>query len=278
MSAPRRWGQVKPPFGTRLDPTQPGFKGLYYALPLNDKSGQTAFNEPQYYDRSVTLYSTAAMPSLGSATTVKFDNGGLLYTSSTTSFLDCGQNDRTTGELSWIAHCKPTSFAALVTIFGQNTSGGDESVDSIYLESTKLTWWIYSGSSEQVLNGTATLEVNKKYRFAGRRSGASGAWSYTTWIDEVPDDTNTTTGNHAVRAGDGNLRVGFAGAYTGAPFVGTYDCFFLWRRALPTEELLGYSRNPYNLYLPRPLSVAVPPPAAPAGGNRRRRLLMACGG
>lgn len=255
----RRWGTQIPPLGTRLDPCTTGRAGLHWALPFNDQAGVTVFNELQYYDRSNTVYTQTTHPTLGDLTGVGLSwlkGNGMRYTSTTTSFVDCGQNDITTGEITWLAWLKPNTLPTLSSIFGQNISSGVESIDSVYLTSGgNVSWWVNNtGGQTEELNGTAgSVEADNFYRIAGRRSGVSGAWNYSVWINERLNDSATgVTRNPAVRASDGNFTVGFAGAYTGAPFVGDYFGFWFWRnRALSDDTILHYSKRPGDLYMPR---------------------------
>jgi hypothetical protein len=288
----------KPPLSAGLNLAHKWAPGLRYAL---------AFNEPGYTEGGVRLVRNHAYPlqastttpptkvgSFGTATTdlswvagPPFSRQSLRWASSTTSYVDLGQNDNTTGEMTWLAWMRPTSLTGLLCVFGQNKSDGSESCDSIYLESSKVSWWTHFPSvptTTQILNGTATLSTNTFYRCVGRRSGAAGAWTYTTWINETQDDTATNANQPGVTtAADGNFRVGFAGAYTGAPFVGDYYFFGLWTRALPDSAIRSLSLNPWQLWsmpslapAPRRGLVSVGGGEPPAG-NRRRRLLMCAG-
>lgn len=183
----------------------------------------------------------------------------------TSDYIDCGPNSDTTGEIWWVCHFRPTDLTGLKTIFGQNTISGDESIDSIYLESSKVSWWTYQGASAaQILNGGATLSVDTRYRFAGRRSGAAGSWTYTTWINEVQDDTATTASNPATNGSGGNFRLMFAGLYNAARFSGDFEFFALGLGAPKDDAMLGISLNPWQLWGSSPKRSPWKVPAAPA--------------
>lgn len=262
----------KPNVGVPLNKHDPLTRGLRYAFDFNEGGGGYSVGLPNMALPVVT----STIPTdgtIGSATNVTWHPGRYLtWASSTTSYIDCGANDDTTAEVTWIARVRPTTLTGLLTLFGQNKTDGTESIDSVYLESSKLSWWVGTGSgtSTQFINGTATLSANTWYRFVGRRSGAAGAWTYTTWINEEQDDTASTATNPLVQSSDGTFRIGFAGAYTGAPFVGDYDYFFLWDRALIDADLLSISRNPWKIFEPvnqrvyfNTLGVSPPPPPSP---------------
>ena len=216
----------KPNVGAQLNQGDWRVKYLRYCFPFNEGGGGYSVG---LRNQALPLV-TSTIPTdglIGSSANVTWTPrgcGALAYASSTSSYVDCGQNDNTTGEITWFAHVRPTTLSGLLTIFGQNRAAGDESIESVYLESSKLSWWICHTSITvvQVINGTATLSANTSYRFAGRRSGSSGNWTYTTWINEVQDDSASSSNNPIVygAAADGNFRIGFAGNYTGAPFVG----------------------------------------------------------
>jgi hypothetical protein len=275
----------KPNAGARLNAADPRARGLRYALAFNEGGGgylASAGDLRNHAPQGPAPSTVPTAPVIGSAANVTWSaKRCLTYASSTSSYVDLGQNDDTTGEVTWVAHVRPTSIPALSTIFGQNRVDGSESIDSVYLSSGKLSWWSNSGSTgTEVINGTATLSADTSYRLAGRRSGSAGAWTYTTWINEEQDDTAAYASNPSLYTSpDGNFCVGFAGAYTGAPFIGDYDCFFFWHGvALKDPDLLALSANPWQLFEPAKRSWSFPAPAAPGGGNRRRRVLMCAGG
>jgi hypothetical protein len=274
----------KPNVGAPISLRHPLAYGLRYAFAFNEGSGGgTVEGAIRNHALPLTATTTPTHGLLGSTTNVTWtprQGGALAFANSTTSYVDCGPNDDTTGNLTWVAHVYPTSLPALATIFGQNDSVGTESYQSIYLESGKLTWWDRTGggggagTNTQVINGTATLSVNTPYRLAGRREGAAGSWAYTTFINEEQDDTGTG-GDPTVRNLDSTFRIGFAGLYTGAPFIGDYVCFFLWNGvALKDGDLLSLSRNPWQLFAAPSRKWLLNAAAAPVGGNRRRRVLM----
>lgn len=245
----------KPNVGARLNYADPRTRRLRYAFPFNEGGGGYAAGiSLKNHALPLTATTQPTDGLIGSTTSVTWHPKGCLnYASSTTSYVDAGANDDTTGEITWIAWVLPRSLAALSTIFGQNTSGGNESLDSVYFATNgRVSWFInHSGGLLEVLNGTiGSIVVDTPYRLAGRRAGSTGAWTYHQWINEKLDDTATgVTQNPAVRASDGNFRVGFAGLFTSAPFVGDYTLFLFWNGvALKDDQLLDLSANPWQLW------------------------------
>lgn len=250
----------KPPVGANLNFRDRRVRGLRYAFVFNENGGGGTVDGSL---RNLALPHTATtLPThglLGSTTNITWTprwNGALAYTSSTTSYVDCGANDDTTGEITWLAWVYPTTLPSLATLFGQNKADGSESIDSVYLTSGgNLSWWIHrAGGENEILNGSASsVAANTFYRLAGRRKGASGAWDYDQWINEELNDTATgSTLDPATNSNDGNFRVGFAGLFTGAPFVGDYVLFLLWHGvALKDDDVLSLSANPWQLWEPR---------------------------
>lgn len=259
----------KPNVGAMPNYSHPLMQGARYLFPFNEGGGGYTGSSLRNLALPQTATTLPTDGTIGSTTNVTWTprgDGGLAYANSTTSYVDCGANDDTTGEITWFAWIFPTSLPTLSTLFGQNTSGGGESIDSLYLRSTgRLAWYInHSIGETEILNGTASsIATNQLYRLAGRRKGVAFSWDYDQWINEKLDDSATgSTFNPTTEVADGNFRLGFAGSYTGAPFIGDFRFFYLTTRALKDHDVLSLSENPWQLW----------------GSSPKRRLLVRSGG
>lgn len=239
---------TKPPFGTQVNRGHWGFRSLRYAFAFNERLATRTFNRA-FPNTQVT----AASATFGNGATWGLD--GIEFNGSTTAYVDCGADATMTGEMSVIVRARLNTTTGLLTFFGSNNSSGQEKHQgSLYSESAKLSYWIHGQNSNgHVIDGTATLVTGRWYTFALVRSGGTGAWVVTTYIDGVQDDTVSTTQNPdsgGAGGAAGNFRWGFAGAYTGAPLDGGINLALLWTRALTRAEVYSYSRNPWQLYVP----------------------------
>lgn len=245
------WGSQKPPFGTPLDYNHPSTLGLRWALPFNEGRGATLYNPLRH------VTTTLSYPTLGATAT--WMGPGLDFGATTTSLVDLGAQADLVNDFTVLMRVKTDTVAGLRTFFGMNSSGGAERVTgSLYLESAKVSYWEGSGN-DHVLVGVQTLAVNTWYTvgFARQATGGSPAWNLTSYVNGTQEETATNNRTPST-ASAGNLRVGFAGSYTGAPWDGLIDWFFLWTRALSLTEIQQIQAAPFDLYYRAPSLWFVP--------------------
>lgn len=225
----------RPDAGTLLDWSHPSTDRLRFALLLNDYG--VPLNGTGY---------AQYLPSLGAAAGWAGDVLNLDGTS--TSYLDLGANTDLTGELTVLTRFITDSVTGLRTLWGCNTSGGAERLaGSRYIESSLLSYWEGTGN-DQVLNGAKTIVTGTWYTDILVRAGAASAWTMTSYIDGVQDDTNTSGRPAPSTSSAGNLRCGMAGAYTGAMLDGRVGLFMVWARAMNPNEAMALSLDPFQLW------------------------------
>lgn len=264
---PSKW-KHKPPPGARLNLAHPSVRSMRYCLPFSENGGTSVVN--QAYPLTLETAGAASAPTLGTGAT--WGREGIDFDNSTTAYVDCGDDDGLTGELTIMVRAYLDVVSGLDCLCGDNKTDGSERQVSLYYEANLLSCWV---NSVQVLNGATALSALRWYTYALVRSGSTGSWTYTSYIDGRQDDTNTTATNPTTSA-NGNWRFGFAGAYTGAPWEGPIEFAYLWLRPLAVTEVQDLSLYPYSIFT-GPRRRVVSSPAAPPVAQPSRLALLGVG-
>lgn len=240
----------KPPFGTRLNLGHPLCRDLRYAFAFNEPTGSFRLHNAAAPLTSSTA-TQAATASRGTGATVV--GQGVRFDNSTTAYLELGDTGAlAAANLTVIMRVRHDGGAGtLHTLLGANDAVGNEGGIAIYRESSLLSVWQGTGNSASVnvCNGAGTLSADRWYTVAVRRRVVTGTYFYTTWIDGRQDDTGSTASAPFDQPDDSGLaRIGFAGAYTGAPWSGWIDWAYVWLRPLGDAEVPEVVRNPWQVW------------------------------
>jgi hypothetical protein len=243
---PSRWTQ-KPPVAARLNWSHPSAKGLRYALPFNEGVGTVAIN--QAYPYTVAVAGGATTGTLAAGATWAAGRG-LNFAGGATSYVQLPVDTGLAGQISILMRAYLGDATGVRALYGDNTVSGNERSVASYVNASKVeVWHGTTATPVQPIVGVQTISTGRWYTYAMVRSGASGAWNYSSYIDGVVDATGSTASNPD-NTGATNWRVGFAGGYTGAPWSGWIDYFYLWTRVLSSSEVQDLTGAPFSLYAP----------------------------
>lgn len=248
----------KPPAWAVVDWQHPLARDLTYCLLFNQGGGTTLAGELGLPTGRGPITPTKTAITLSAGATWGF--GALNFDDSVNAIVDLGSQNGLTGtNFTIISRVKMASDLAdgeLRTINGQNNSGGSEKIlGSIYLEDIagggsvdqRFTYW-RNDTARNLLSTTSPVSP-QWYTVGLTVSGSAGV----LYVDGVAENTSSTIPAAQTTANPGNLRVGFAGAFTGAPWSGLIDFWYLWYgRALSEREVRAVTTRPYAFILATP--------------------------
>lgn len=200
---------------------------------------------------------------------LKFDGGNDVIT--------CGTSTATApaGEMTASAWFNTGTPATLQQIFGRHSGGASQSFAMEVGRTSGRISVIWT--STVVATGSLTVSANTWYRYTFVRTGTTGSWTASLYLNGILDASAGTSTNPLT---SGTTVIGDRDTPTN-PFNGYIDDTRTWNRALtPSEVWADYveSRQGYPGTLNRVTSTrrVFNSAGGGGGGNRRRRLLL-CG-
>jgi hypothetical protein len=158
---------------------------------------------------------------------------GLSFDGTASEVVDCGSSLSQTGPMTILLWIRPSN------------AGGQNEIVGNYLDGSHGNWGFELGTRSAsklsfihgatvVVTSSASLSNNAWYQVAAVRSGTTGAWTATIYINGVIDSSATTSGNP--HGGAYPTWIGDAG-FILYPFSGVIDHAAIWSRALSAQEI-----------------------------------------
>jgi hypothetical protein len=159
-------------------------------------------------------------------------------------------NVQTGGDFTVSVGFNPTSLASSYTaLFDFGASGTPNRNISLFLNAGggagAIFWQVGNGTggSDGVLIGQ-TITAGKQWNITVPRKGGVASF-YVNGRFGVTNSAQTGTSTFA-----GNLSLGLNPTTGGAKFNGKYDYFYLWNRALSSDEVKQLAYDPFIFYRP----------------------------
>lgn len=156
----------------------------------------------------------------------------------TDDYVGLGSNSsiQLSGEMTTASWVKFNSdYTSVQTIISNIASGGTNCTYHLEFGRTdnKFTW-IQNGGSVDATS-TGSISDNNWHHIAAIRTGSTGSWDISFYIDGVFDSTTHTTENPG--ASNGNTSLGRAGDFNGNYLNGTLEDMGLFNVALAASEI-----------------------------------------
>lgn len=123
-----------------------------------------------------------------------------------------------------------------VIISSVNGTGGDQNYYLDFGATDKRLRLLWGGAV--VATSNTDLEINKQYHVAFVRSGSSGAWTGTLYLDGHADGSGNTATNPSDKTTN-NVALGSRSDGTTSELIGTLDDVRFYDRALTADEILA---------------------------------------
>jgi hypothetical protein len=249
----------KPPCGSVVDLDDPIADQMRAAFLFNEGSGKNAYN-------ATGAPVTASGPvGLLSAISWKSGRGGLALAANA-AFVDIGLTAKPAA-LNLTGPCTVLSLINLTANTGLQAIAADSNNTAALIQ-----WGLYQDNGKiyviwanvDAVIGTATLSAAKWYSVGGVRSGSAGAWTATSWINGILDNTGTTATNPSAQQG---AAIGRSGNDVSFGLSGLIEYVYIWNRALTPGEILRVHGDPYGFiqWPKRSASLVLSAPGAPTG-------------
>ena len=99
-------------------------------------------------------------------------------------------------------------------------------------------FWLNNGSAA-ILTGVGSPVVDTWYHVVGVRSGNTGSWTLTLYVNGLQQSTSSTAINPPSQANAGTFTIGRPGSLlaAGTPLLGYVDEVMIWDRAISHSEV-----------------------------------------
>lgn len=217
-------------------------------LPLNEGSGLNAIELSNFVTGGtapcrITTCVWSVTPRLGKC---------LIWASAVTnkvtigkpSFLNLATSPMTISAWVYITDLSAGVNSGYRYICSDYNSGGTNAQFALHVTNSQKVTFFWANAGTQAPNpitgsGATTLLTNTLYHLVGVRSGTTGSWSTTVYVNGKLDGGTTTATNPATQTNAGNVTVGQAGDLVSTPLgmVGGIKSLRIWNRALSASEI-----------------------------------------
>ncbi len=236
---------VKPSYPATVDTGSPLYTGLVGAWLFNENSGTTVHDNAASPQDGTLSGSTTP-----SWTTGNFSGPALAF-NGTSAYIELdtpAKLNLSTSEVTVVLWLKfttvPTTGIQIVIMDGQSNFAAafDIFVNGFSHGTVQIGW-----SNQTVTPGNATLADGTWVQVVAVRSGTTGAWAGTVYLNGASDNTGSTAVNpHA--QDDTNIGQQASGGNFFGTGGGIIDHIFMWNRALTPTEISTLFSNPFAFY------------------------------
>jgi len=232
---------TQPPYGTPINMSHPLAKGMVGCWLLNEGGGLKAFDSTKLNGLPGAVISGVFKQSTRGGAYLNAANQDVsMQTASSYPNLNLPTH------LTISAWINTTTVAAgTQTVVGDLNSGGSagQYFMSINRSAAKseLAW-----AANVIVTGTINLTANAWHHVVATRSGATGAWTATLYLNGVLDNSASTAINPAAQQG---MAIGRLGNFNGNYFTGMIQTVQMWNRALSATEVRQLYTNPYQMFV-----------------------------
>jgi hypothetical protein len=224
-------------------------RGLAFSYPLSETGGLIArelvSNRNPGALTNYTTRTTAAGPK---------QTGTALSFNGSNQYVNCGATSYTSlpGEMTFAAWIYLTSVSGIS--FGNPIAGNLDSAPnfcqwSFEANRTAARLDVLANLSTIAVTSNTNLVANQWYFVAFTRAGVAGSWTYTIYLNGIPDGSAGTAQNPDANQ---TTAIGQAGAWALRYFPGSISGARAWRRPLTQSELgLLNARPMTGLLAPR---------------------------